>query len=157
MSSPAEPRITLSKQIPLTARALDQLDAQVAANTEKSSNKAIVFSTASSSKMQDPSRNDPAMLLTASNKMVESDKTRSKFESEISKGKMRLPSAEFFFIFHCFFWVIPTRCVIYPAKIAIFAYADSHIKPHPRLTATPSHHNPPHLTTAHKTPPPQFL
>lgn len=102
MSPSAEPPVTLSEQIPLTARALDQLDAQVAAHAENSSNVPIKFSATPRSNMQ-PSRNDRD-LLNASNRMVESDKTRSNLESEISKGNMRLPSAEFCFLFFLFFF-----------------------------------------------------
>lgn len=112
MSSPAEPHTNMSGQTPLTARALDQLDAQVA-DADKRSIKPS--SAASASSKNHTSSNTPD-LPDASNKMIESDKTRSEFESEISKGEMRLPSAEcdfvsFFFGFF-FFFALPTCCVI---------------------------------------------
>lgn len=85
-----------SEPIPLTAWALDQLDAQVAATAGKFRIEPDKSPTASSSNMHDDWRNDPD-LHNISNRIVESDKTGSVFESEISKGKMRLPSAEYFF------------------------------------------------------------
>lgn len=103
MSSPAEPHITPSGQIPLTACALGQLDAQMASSAEEYSKKAIEeLSSVSSSKMQDHSEND-SNLRDVSTRIIESHKSRSNFESEISKGKMRLPSAEsiFFLLNFC--------------------------------------------------------
>ncbi|KAJ4387335.1 hypothetical protein N0V93_007924 [Gnomoniopsis smithogilvyi] len=83
MPSPAEPQTISTGLIPLTARALDQLDAQVA-DAEKRSTTNLSFAASSNSK-QIASTTTPDMP-NASNKMIRSHKSKANLESEDSKA-----------------------------------------------------------------------